>query len=72
MISTTFEGPPISQKNATLYQHAQETIRFVREARAILEQLDNVDAIDMNSNPGTIVVSSPQSFRHGHQPISWR
>ncbi|MBT9584429.1 hypothetical protein IV102_13890 [bacterium] len=58
--SGTFQGPPESQKNATLYQHAQEVMRFVGEAKGALEKCDNVDQVDLNASPGTVVVDKSQ------------
>ena len=54
------QGPPSSQKNATLYQHARETMRFVSQAKAVLETFDNNDGIDLNSAKGNVVMASAQ------------
>lgn len=63
MPSVTFTQPPTSQKNATLYQHAKETLRFGKEVHDALAAMDNQDGVDMNSNAGTVITSRPQAFK---------
>lgn len=66
MSSITFTGPPAAQKNATLYQHAKETLRFAREVKSHMEGLDNRDGVDLNSETGAVVTSSAQRVNLKH------
>ncbi|MBT9586280.1 hypothetical protein IV102_23260 [bacterium] len=61
-VKITFQGPPTRQKNATLYQHAQQAMKLVRDARDQMAAYDNKDKVDINSTPGTVVVPTGQSI----------
>jgi len=66
MSSITFNGPPTARKNATLYQHATETLRFAREVKGLMEGLDNRDRVDLNSETGTVVTATAQQVNLKH------
>jgi len=66
MSSIQFQAPPSGIKNATLYQHAKETLRFGKEVRDRMQSLDNQDGVDLNHSAGKVVTASPQSIQMTH------
>lgn len=61
-ISASFQGAPSISQNATLYQHARETMRLVQEARLALQRIDNGDGLDLNREKGTVVTDKEADF----------
>lgn len=59
-LNVTFHKPPTTQRNATLYQHAESVIKFVEAVKDKVASYDNRDKVDLNSQPGTVVLAGPQ------------